>query len=244
MVLKKWICLLLAVMLVLSLASCAAADASQDPTKQSETTHATRATESTEEFIQEETLANPEEEILGSYLVYIYITEENSGLEGFVTEAGLPAVVTFLEDGTATMTAYEPLLEEAYAALEQDLCDYILGLKYAQLEDAGYTHEEADERFKKYNGITLEEYAHREVEKLKLKENFLELEMESTYEIRDYVLNLNDKQELPFELRASSLIVLSSSKPEYWEDLGMQFPVVLLPIELEEEIEEETEELA
>ena len=242
--LKKWICMILAGILALNLASCVKADAEQDPTKQSETTHATRATESTEEFIQEETLANPEEEILGSYLVYIYITEENSGLEGFVTEAGLPAVVTFSEEGTATMTAYEPMLEEAYAALEQDLCDYILRLKYEQLEEAGYTHEEADERFKKYNGITLEEYAHREVEKLDLKDAFLELNMESTYEIRDYVLILGEKQELPFELRASSLIILASSDPEYWEAHGMQFPVVLLPVEIEEEIPEETEELA
>ena len=161
MKLKKWICLLLAGTLALNLASCAVADGNQDPTKHAETTHATRATESTEEFIQEETLANPEEEILGSYLVYIYITEDNSGLEGFVTEAGLPAVVTFLEDGTVTMTAHEPLLEEAYTALEQDLCDYILQMKYEQLEEVGYTHEEADERFEKYNGITLEEFAHR-----------------------------------------------------------------------------------
>lgn len=244
MKLNKWICLLLALTLVLSLASCAVADGNQDPTKHSETTHATRATESTEEFIQEETLANPEEEILGSYLVYIYITEDNSGLEGFVTEAGLPAVVTFLEDGTVTMTAHEPLLEEAYTALEQDLCDYILQLKYEQLEEVGYTHEEADERFEKYNGITLEEFAHREVEKLKLAEKFLELNMESTYEIRDYVLILGEEQELPFELRHSSLIMLSSTKPEYWEAHGMQFPVVLLPVKIEEEIPEETEELA
>ena len=242
--LKKWICMILAGILALNLASCVTADAEQDPTKQSETTHATRATESTEEFIQEETLSNPEEAILGSYLVYIYITEDNSGLEGFVTEAGLPALITFAEEGTVTMTAYEPMLEEAYAALEQDLCDYILQLKYEQLEEAGYTHEEADKRFKKYNGITLEEYAHREVEKLKLMDAFLELDMESTYEIRDYVLILNEKQELPFELRSSSLIMLSSSDPEYWQAHGMQFPVVLLPIEIEEEIEEETEELA
>lgn len=244
MKLKKWICLLLAVSLVLSLASCVTADTEQDPTKQSETTHATRATESTEEFIQEETLGNPEEAIVGSYLVHIYITEENSGLEDFVTEAGLPAVVTFLEDGTATMTAYEPMLEEAYAALEEDLCNYILDLKYEQLEEVGYTHEEADKRFEKYNGITLEEYAHREVEKLKLQEAFLELNMETTYEIRDFVLILGENQELPFELRSSSLIILSSSDPEYWEDHGMQFPVVLLPVEIEEETEEETEELA
>lgn len=242
--LKKCICLMFAAILALSLASCATISGGQDPTRQSEATHATRATESTEEFVQEETLANPEEAIVGSYLVHIYITEENSGLEGFVTEAGLPAVVTFLEDGTVTMTAYEPGLEEAYAALEQDLCDYILQLKYEQLEEAGYSHEEADKRFKKYNGITLEEYAHREVEKLKLEDAFLELNMESTYEIRDYVLVLGDDQELPFELRSSSLIMLASSTPEYWENQGMQFPVVLLPIEIEEEIEEETEELA
>jgi hypothetical protein len=242
--LKKWICLMLAGILALNLASCVAADAHQDPTKQSEATHATRATESTEELIQEETLADPEEAILGSYLVYIYITEENSGLEGFVTEAGLPAVVTFLEDGTATMNAYEPLLEEAYTALEQDLCDYILQLKYEQLQDAGYTHEEADKRFERYNGITLEEYAHREVKKLELEKSFLELNMETTYEIRDYVLILGEKQELPFELRTSSLIMLSSSDPEYWQNHGMQFPVVLLPVEIEEEVEEETEELA
>lgn len=241
MMLKKWICLLLAGIIVLSMASCTQADADQPTTGQTETT---RATESTEELIQEETLSNPEEAIVGTYLVYIYITEENSGLQGFVTEAGLPAVVTFLEDGTATMAACEPLLEEAYAALEEDLFNYTLQLQYEKLEEAGYTHEEADKRFNKIYGITMEEFAHREVEKLKLKENFLELEMESTYEIRDYVLVLNGKQELPFELRASSLIVLSSSKPEQWEDLGMQFPVVLLPIELEEEIPEETEELA
>ena len=241
---QKWICLLLAAILALSLASCVTTDAEQDPTKQSEITHATRATESTEELIQEETLSNPEEAIVGSYLVYIYITEENSGLEGFVTEAGLPAVVTFREDGTVTMTAHEPMLEEAYAALETDLCNYILQLKYEQLEEVGYTHEEADKRFKKYNGITLEEYAHREVEKLELMDAFLELEMEATYEIRDFVLILNEKQELPFELRASSLIMLSSTNPEYWEDHGMQFPVVLLPVEIEEEMEEETEELA
>lgn len=244
MMLKKWICLILGAILALSLVSCAVTDAGQDPTKQSETTHATRPTENTEEFIQEETLANPEEAIVGSYLTYIYITEDNSGLEGFVTEAGLPAVVTFLEDSTATMTAYEPMLEEAYAALEQDLCDYILQLKYEQLEEAGYTHEEADKRFEKYNGITLEEYAHREVEKLELEKAFLELNMETTYTIRDYVLILNEKQELPFELRASSLIILSSSDPEYWEAHGMQFPVVLLPVEIEEEPIEEIEELA
>ena len=241
MMLKKWICLLLAAMLLLSLASCSSEDGDQDPTKQSETI---RATESTADLIQEETLANPEEAIVGSYLVYIYITEDNSGLEGFVTEAGLPAVATFLEDGTVTMTAYEPMLEESYAALEQDLCDYILQLKYEQLQDAGYTHEEADERFEKYNGITLEEFAHREVEKLKLEEKFLELNMEATYEIRDYVLIINEKQELPFELRTSSLIILSSSDPEYWEAHGMQFPVVLRPVEIEEEPIEETKEPA
>lgn len=244
MKLKQWICLLLAGIMTLSLASCITVSDNQDPTRQTETTHATRPTESTEEFIQEETLANPEEAIVGSYLVYIYITEENSGLEGFVTEAGLPALVTFQEDGIATMTAYEPLLEESYLDLEQDLCDYILQLKYEQLEEAGYTQEEADERFKKYNGITLEEYAHREVEKLKLEKSFLELDMQTTYEIRDFVLILGEKQELPFELRESSLIMLACSDPEYWQNQGMQFPVVLLPVEVEEEIEEETEELA
>ena len=244
MKLQKWICLLLAGILALSLASCTPSDGGEDPTRQSETTHATRATESTEDFVQEETLANPEEAIAGHYLTYIYITEDNSGLEGFVTQAGLPVLITFAEDGTVSMTAYEPMLEEAYAALEQDLCNYILDLKYEQLEEAGYSHEEADKRFKKYNGITLEEYAHREVKKLKLEDAFLELDMESTYEIRDYVLLLGEEQELPFELRTSSLIILTSSKPEYWEAHGMQFPVVLHPIEIEEEPIGETEELA
>lgn len=236
----KLICLLMALTVAMSLASCARTDANQDPTNQSEATHATRATVNTEEFVQEETVANPEEEILGSWLVYIYITEENSGLEDFVTEAGLPALATFHEDGTVTMVAYEEILEEAYEILKQDLCDYIVQLKQEQMEDAGFVGEEAAERFEEYSGMTLEEYAETEVDKLKLYDAFLDLNMTATYEIRDGVLILNEKQELLFELRTTSLIILSCSDPEYWEAHGMQFPVVLLPVE----IEEETEELA
>ncbi len=228
--LKKTLCLMLSLVLVLLCAGCRKPTSPSTPSQGR--TPVEPVPEPTEELIQEETLPDPETAILGSWIVCIYITAENSGLEGFETDAGLPALITFDETGRATMTAYAEGLDDAYDALKQDLVNYVMELQYSQMEEAGYTREEVDERFLDLYDITLEAHAQDSVERLDLHDKFLRLAQEAEYELIEQedgrrVLVLNGKQELTYELRSTTLTILDSTNAKYWEAHGMEFPVTL-----------------
>ncbi len=232
MKLLKLSAVLLALMLALCCAGCnRTTDPQTTPTQIQNPSES--LTEPTEEPVQVETVPDAEHAILGSWVAYIYITEENTGLEGFQTDAGLPALITFHADGTATMVAYRAGLEDAYDVLTQDLSNYMMELMYSQMEEAGYSREAVDARFEDIYGTSLTEYAGEAVERLGLHDAFLRLDEDARYTIEtredgSRVLILNGKQELTFLLCRDTLTFLDSTNAQYWEAHGMEFPVTLV----------------
>lgn len=231
--LKKLLCLLLALVMVLSLAACSDSDSGKDDDDDEDDEEISEDKDKNDKNDKDDKddedeeptePADPADAILGSWITYIYMTAENTGLDGFSTDAGLPVVFTFEEDGTATMAAYEEGLEDAIAELEADLCEYMVELMYTQLEASGYTREDVDTLFSDTYGMSLAEYAEASVEEMGMYDSFMEINESGDYTIDGNVLKL-DGQELTFEVDGDILKVLDSSDPDYWEELGLTFPV-------------------
>lgn len=240
--LKKLLCLLLALAMVLSLAACSDSGSDKDEDEDEEIVEEEDEDEKDkddedkkdedkdDEDKDDEDKKDEEEEasdsIVGIWKGYIYMTEDNTGLDGLVTHTGLPVVFTFDEDGTATMTVYEPEIEEAMAVLEEDLVNYMVDVMYAEAVYQDMTEAELEEFVQGQVGMSVEEYCRSYVEEMGLLDTFMEISDSTTYTVEGDVLNLNG-EELTFSVEGNTLTIYDSTNPTYWEQLGFEFPVEL-----------------
>lgn len=246
--LKKLLCLLLALAMVFTLAACSDSGSDkdededdeeiveeededkkddEDEDKQDDEDEDKQDDEDEDKKDEDEDKEeDPSDAIIGSWVGYIYMTEDNTGLVDFVSHAGLPIVFTFNADGTVSMAAYEPEIEDAMATLEDDLVDYMMQTLYEEGYYQDMDTEEVDAFIMDQTGMTVEEYCRAYIDEMGLLESFMEIEDSTTYSIEDGLLNL-DGELLNFEVKGDTLVVYDSTNPEYWEELGMEFPVEL-----------------
>lgn len=229
---KRILCLLLALMLVLSMAACSGEK--QNPDKEDRDEEET-TTESTTKETESEPTTEPEpslqEQLEGSWLLYLSINADNSGLEGFESDAALPVLFTFYADGTFVQETYSPEIESAIARLKQDLADYMVENIYSTLESEGYSRAVIDKEFQSAYGMTIVEYAQSQVEKLDA-EAFIEKRKEGSYTLTGDQLYMDSRNEtLTIAIDGDTMTILDSDDADKWKPVIGDFPVELKRIE-------------
>ncbi len=228
---KKLLCLLLALVMVLSLAACGGSDDKEDPKDKDkkETVSGKDQNEQDEDATTEPT--QPEDtmaqELEGTWVLYVFMSQENTGLEGFETDAGLPIAFTFNADGTYVQVPYAPEIDAAIAELQKDLCDYMVELMYTTLESEGYTRSEIDTLFESTYGMSLRAYAEENVAGMDM-ESFADERGEGSYTLEEDKLYLSGRDEtLTIAIDGDTLTILDSDDADNWENLFGDFPIEL-----------------
>lgn len=206
---KKFLALLLAVMMVMTLAACGA-DADKELT----------------------------EKIQGSWTLELTMTGDMMGVSEFTGEIALPITITFDADGIMTMHMTEENKAVFSESLETEMYAFMTDMMYSQFEDMGMTREEADAAVQEYYGQTMEELIDELMAELmvELDVNDLAAEMESSsaYIIKNGKLYTGDSTDdldvmecNEIELSGNTLKLLSSNAADTWEDLNLTFPITL-----------------
>ena len=226
--LKKLLCLLLALMMVVSLVACdSGSDKDDDDDDDEEIVDEKDKDEDEDEDDTEPSSTEPEltaeELILGTWVIEVELTDELLGVDDFNTNVTLPMTITFEEDGTLIMGWLEDDLEDRIAELENDLVAYMCELMYSEMEASGYSREETDEAFEAAYGFTVEDYCAEYVEAMDLASNMFGATTELDYELDGDVLITGD-EEIVIELDEDTLVFVESNMPESWESMGIEFP--------------------
>lgn len=206
---KKFLALLLAVMMVMTLAACGA-DADKELT----------------------------EKIQGSWTLELTMNGDMMGVSEFTGEIALPITITFDADGIMTMHMTEENKAVFSESLETEMYAFMTDMMYSQFEDMGMTREEADAAVQEYYGQTMEELIDELMAELmvELDVNDLAAEMESSsaYIIKNGKLYTGDSTDdldvmecNEIELSGNTLKLLSSNAADTWEDLNLTFPITL-----------------
>ena len=206
---KKFLALLLAVMMVMSLAACGA-DADKELT----------------------------EKIQGSWTLELTMTGDMMGVSEFTGEIALPITITFDADGIMTMHMTEENKAVFTESLETEMYTFMTDMMYSQFEDMGMTREEADAAVQEYYGQTMEELIEElmadVMAELDADELAAEMESSSAYIIKNgklYTGESTDDLDVmecnEIELSGSTLKLLSSNDASTWEDLNLTFPITL-----------------
>ncbi len=232
---KKLLCLLLALVMLLSLTACKADEKGpedQNTTQKQEQNHPKDPTDPTEsqptDPVPEQVLPD---ELLGTWVVYVYMTEKNTGLPGFQSAAGLPIAFTFQADGTYVQVPYGPEIQAAIGELKQDLHDYMVAKMYATLEADGYTKEAADKAVQETYGMSIQAYAQGKVSEMDL-DSLADEHGEGKCELKEDKLFLGGRDEtLTIEIDGDTLTILASDDPANWEALFGKFPIELVRVE-------------
>lgn len=238
--LKKLLCLLLALMMVVSLMACdSGSDKDDDDDDDEEVVDEKDKDEDEDEDEGEDkdddtgknddavVAADPlSEKILGTWVTYLDMATVLGEQEGFETDVQLPVVICFEEDGSVEMAMYEDEAEDAVAELEKDLTDFLIYTMYAEMESAGYSQEETDELFEDEYGMSVEEYCAAYIEEMDLYNEFAyELENWGDYEVDDDTNTLYiDGEAMEVEIDGDELTIVSAEDEEYWEDMGFRLP--------------------
>ena len=206
---KKFLALLLAVMMVMSLAACGA-DADKELT----------------------------EKIQGSWTLELTMTGDMMGVSEFTGEIALPITITFDADGIMTMHMTEENKAVFTESLETEMYAFMTDMMYSQFEDMGMTREEADAAVQEYYGQTMEEVIEElmaeVMTELDADELAAEMESSSAYIIKNgklYTGESTDDLDVmecnEIELSGNTLKLLSSNDASTWEDLNLTFPITL-----------------
>ena len=206
---KKFLALLLAVMMVMSLAACGA-DADKELT----------------------------EKIQGSWTLELTMTGDMMGVSEFTGEIALPITITFDADGIMTMHMTEENKAVFTESLETEMYTFMTDMMYSQFEDMGMTREEADAAVQEYYGQTMEEVIEElmaeVMTELDADELAAEMESSSAYIIKNGKLytgestdDLDVMESNEIELSGNTLKLLSSNDASTWEDLNLTFPITL-----------------
>lgn len=206
---KKFLALLLAVMMVMTLAACGA-DADKELT----------------------------EKIQGSWTLELTMTGDMMGVSEFTGEIALPITITFDADGIMTMHMTEENKAVFTESLETEMYTFMTDMMYSQFEDMGMTREEADAAVQEYYGQTMEEVIEElmaeVMTELDADELAAEMESSSAYIIKNgklYTGESTDDLDVmecnEIELSGNTLKLLSSNAASTWEDLNLTFPITL-----------------
>ena len=206
---KKFLALLLAVMMVMTLAACGA-DADKELT----------------------------EKIQGSWTLELTMTGDMMGVSEFTGEIALPITITFDADGIMTMHMTEENKAVFTESLETEMYTFMTDMMYSQFEDMGMTREEADAAVQEYYGQTMEEVIEElmaeVMTELDADELAAEMESSSAYIIKNgklYTGESTDDLDVmecnEIELSGNTLKLLSSNDASTWEDLNLTFPITL-----------------
>ena len=206
---KKFLALLLAVMMVMSLAACGA-DADKELT----------------------------EKIQGSWTLELTMNGDMMGVSEFTGEIALPITITFDADGIMTMHMTEENKAVFTESLETEMYTFMTDMMYSQFEDMGMTREEADAAVQEYYGQTMEELIEElmaeVMAELDADELAAEMESSSAYIIKNgklYTGESTDDLDVmecnEIELSGNTLKLLSSNDASTWEDLNLTFPITL-----------------
>lgn len=206
---KKFLALLLAVMMVMTLAACGA-DADKE-------------------------LA---EKIQGSWTLELAMDGDMMGVSEFTGEIALPITITFDDEGIMTMHLTEENKAVFSESLETEMYAFMNDMMYSQFEDMGMTREEADAAVQEYYGQTMEELIDElmadVMTELDVDELAAEMESTSAYMIKNGKLYTGestddiDRMECnEIELSGNTLKLLSSNDADTWESLNLTFPITL-----------------
>ena len=206
---KKFLALLLAVMMVMTLAACGA-DADKELT----------------------------EKIQGSWTLELTMTGDMMGVSEFTGEIALPITITFDADGIMTMHMTEENKAVFAESLETEMYAFMTDMMYSQFEDMGMSREEADAAVQEYYGQTMEELIDELMAELMAEldadELAAEMESSSAYIIKNGKLYTGDSTDdldvmecNEIELSGNTLKLLSSNAADTWEDLNLTFPITL-----------------
>ena len=206
---KKFLALLLAVMMVMTLAACGA-DADKELT----------------------------EKIQGSWTLELPMTGDMMGVSEFTGEIALPITITFDDEGIMTMHMTEENKAVFTESLETEMYTFMTDMMYSQFEDMGMTREEADAAVQEYYGQTMEELIEElmaeVMTELDADELAAEMESSSAYIIKNgklYTGESTDDLDVmecnEIELSGNTLKLLSSNDASTWEDLNLTFPITL-----------------
>ena len=206
---KKFLALLLAVMMVMSLAACGA-DADKELT----------------------------EKIQGSWTLELTMTGDMMGVSEFTGEIALPITITFDADGIMTMHMPEENKAVFTESLETEMYTFMTDMMYSQFEDMGMTREEAAAAVQEYYGQTMEELIEElmaeVMTELDADELAAEMESSSAYIIKNgklYTGESTDDLDVmecnEIELSGNTQKLLSSNAASTWEDLNLTFPITL-----------------
>ena len=206
---KKFLALLLAVMMVMTLAACGA-DADKELT----------------------------EKIQGSWTLELTMNGDMMGVSEFTGEIALPITITFDADGIMTMHMTEENKAVFTESLETEMYTFMTDMMYSQFEDMGMTREEADAAVQEYYGQTMEELIEElmaeVMAELDADELAAEMESSSAYIIKNgklYTGESTDDLDVmecnEIELSGNTLKLLSSNAASTWEDLNLTFPITL-----------------
>lgn len=206
---KKFLALLLAVMMVMTLAACGA-DADKELT----------------------------EKIQGSWTLELTMNGDMMGVSEFTGEIALPITITFDADGIMTMHLTEENKAVFTESLETEMYAFMTDMMYSQFEDMGMTREEADAAVQEYYGQTMEELIDElmaeVMAELDADELAAEMESSSAYIIKNgklYTGESTDDLDVmecnEIELSGNTLKLLSSNAADTWEDLNLTFPITL-----------------
>lgn len=206
---KKFLALLLAVMMVMTLAACGA-DADKELT----------------------------EKIQGSWTLELTMNGDMMGVSEFTGEIALPITITFDADGIMTMHMTEENKAVFTESLETKMYTFMTDMMYSQFEDMGMTREEADAAVQEYYGQTMEELIEElmaeVMTELDADELAAEMESSSAYIIKNgklYTGESTDDLDVmecnEIELSGNTLKLLSSNDASTWEDLNLTFPITL-----------------
>ena len=213
---KKLLCLLLALVRILSLAACSDSDSDAGSKRKKKDKDS-----DDEQMATTEKTVDLAEEILGTWNIEITFTEEMLGVEGVNIE-DLPVSFTFTEDGEVVLS----FSDEAVAIFEEQLLDAMVEMMYVQMEAEGMGREEVDELFESYYGTNVADYMKAALEEADVMSMLTDLEEAHDYEIEGDKLII-DGTEMTVEIEDDKLTISDCEDDDFWATLGLETPIVL-----------------
>ncbi len=219
--LKKLLCLLLALVMVLSLAACDSSDGRNDDDE------------------EEEEDAVLSEAIVGTWACSLkFDTNTTPGMEA-VAEMGVnmqfevPVLITFTDDGEVSMEMDESKAEETAAKINEIYTDALMDYLQLMADENGMSLDDLEESFVQENGMTLREYAASVAEEIDLYGTMAdEMDIQGEYEVDDDEMTLDiDGDVVNVELKGSTLTLVSAEDEDVWAEAGITFPTKLKKVD-------------
>lgn len=166
------------------------------------------------------------DDLVGTWIIYVYLHQAAPELEDFETDAGLPITFTFRTDGTYTQAPYAEEIDQAISQLKADICDYLVKRAYEAAADEGYSQSEADKVFEDQCGMTIRAYAEAEVAQMGL-DSITAYNNGGTYTLSGNHLYMDNRDEtLTIAIQGSTLQILDCDD-DSWKTLFGDYPIEL-----------------